>query len=113
MAKTRWFRVPIPAVAAGARSAVQQPATPDDNVRRHLTGIMVSNTTKLMHTIITVNGAPIADIEHGATNPASPVFPVDQWYEPGLPVQLVLVNDSAGALAVNTDAWMYRYELET
>jgi len=106
----RYVRFSIPAVAAGAKSGATAVPTFDDSVPRRLTGILSTNQTKLIHTIVDVAGRVIADIDGGVMAQQHDFIPLDQDYPVGVSLSVNVANDSAGALAVNTDAIVLRYE---
>ena len=112
MAITRYVRFSIPAVAAGARTNPTLVPSFDDQVTRRLVGFLTTNQTKLIHTQVDIAGRVYVDIDHGLAAQQKDWIPVLQQYPPGLPFSLNVINDSAGALAVNTDAITLKYEVD-
>jgi hypothetical protein len=112
MAITRYVRFAIPAVAAGARTNPTFVPTFDDQVKRRLVGFLTTNQTKLIHTQVDVAGRVFLDIDHGLAAQQKDWVPVLQEYPAGLAFSVNVINDSAGALAVNTDAINLKYEVD-
>ena len=107
----KFARFQIPAVAAGATLGETFIVTPDDSKPRKVTGILSSNQTKLIRTVLMKTGLPIADIDDGVMAQQRDFITVDQSYDSGVQISLDVRNNSAGALAVNTDAIVIRYEV--
>lgn len=106
----KYVRFQIPAVAAGAQLNETQVNTPDDNSRRTVTGILSTNQTKLIRTVLMQTGQPIADIDNGVMAQQRTFIDINTAYGSGVPISVDVRNGSAGALAVNTDAIVIRYE---
>lgn len=106
----RYVRFAIPAVAAGGRSGPTNVATFDDNAARVLRGYLSTNQTKLIHTQIDVAGRVFADLDGGVQAQQRDWIPLDQPYPIGVLISVNVINDSAGALAVATDAIVLKYE---
>lgn len=111
MAETKYARFQIPAVGAGATLGETQVATPDDTRQRTVTGILSTNQTKLIRTVLMHTGNPIADIDDGVMAQARDFYKVNESYPGGTQISVDVRNNSAGALAVNTDAIVIRYEV--
>lgn len=107
----KFARFQIPAVAAGAVMGETAINTPDDQKPRKVTGILSTNQTKLIRTVLLQSGQPIADIDDGVMAQQRDFIPVDAQYTAGLAITLDVRNNSAGALNVNTDAIVIRYEV--
>lgn len=106
----RYVRFQIPAVAAGARSGPTNVPTFDDNAPRTLRGYLSTNQTKLIHTQVDVAGRVFADLDGGVQAQQRDFIPLDQAYPLGVLFSVNVINDSAGPLAVNTDALVLKYE---
>lgn len=105
----RYARAIAPATAAGVISAVQSIQTIDDNVDRRVTGVAWTNQTRLIGLVVLVNGVPIAAIDGGVSLENMGFYPFDETYGAGLLFQFQVNNNSAGALAANTDVVIFRY----
>jgi nitrous oxide reductase len=106
----KYARFQIPAVAAGAQLGETNVNTPDDQVNRKVTGILSTNQTRLIRTVLMKQGTPIADIDNGLMAQQRDFIAADAQYGGGLPITVDVRNSNAGALAVNTDAIVIRYE---
>lgn len=109
MAQTKYFRFQIPAVGAGVTLGETQITTPDDSKPRTVIGILSTNQTKLIRTVLLHTGNPIADIDNGIMAQQRGFIPVSESYPGGTPISVDVRNNSAGALAVNTDAIVIAY----
>lgn len=107
---TRYARFAIPAIAAGARTGPLNVPTFDDASPRRLVGFLMTNQTKLIHVQIDVAGRVIADIDGGVQAQQRDWIPLDQDYPVGVFLSVNVINDSAGALAVATDAIVLKYQ---
>lgn len=106
----RYVRFAIPAVAAGARTNPTNVATFDDNAQRTMRGYLSTNQTKLIHAQVDIAGRVFADLDGGVQAQQRDWIPLDQTYPPGTLFSVNVINDSAGALGVNTDAIVFKYE---
>lgn len=106
---TRYVRFAIPAVASLARTGPTNVPTFDDNAPRKLVGYLSTNQTKLIHTQIDVAGRVFADLDGGLQAQQRDWIPLDQDYPLGVLISVNVINDSAGALAVSTDAIVLKY----
>lgn len=111
MAEVKFVTFQIPAVAAGAVLGETFISTPDDTRPRHVTGILSTNQTKLIRTVLMKTGNPIAVVDDGVMAQQRDFVKVDETYPGGVQISLDVRNASAGALAVNTDAITVRYEV--
>ena len=107
----KYARFQIPAVAAGGTLTETQVTTPDDAQNRRLTGVLSSNQTKLIRTVVMKTGQQIADLDNGVMAQQRDFIPLDVRYDQGVIMSVDVRNNSAGALAVNTDAIVLRYEV--
>lgn len=106
----RYLRFQIPAVAAGATMGETFVASPDDPKPRRVLGILSTNQTKLIRTVLMKTGFPVADLDDGVMAQQRDFIPQDQTYEGGVQISVDVRNNSAGALAVNTDAIVIKYD---
>lgn len=111
MAEPKFVTFPIPALGAGAALGETFISTPDDTRPRRVTGILSTNQTKLIRTVLMKTGNPIAVIDNGLMAQQRDFVKVDEQYPGGVQISLDVRNASAGALAVNTDAVTVRYEI--
>lgn len=111
MAQTKYQRFPIPAVGAGVALGETQVATPDDSSPRTLRGVLSTNQTKLISTVVLKTGTIIAIIDDGVMAQQRGFIPLNTVYESGKPMSVDVRNASAGALAANTDAIVLQYEV--
>jgi|SRR5579859_418078 len=113
MAVTRYVRFAIPAVAAGAATGPTAVPSFDDQVPRRLVGFLSTNQTKLIHTQLDVAGRVFADLDGGVMAQLKDWLPLLQAYPVGVQFSVNIINASAGALAVNTDAIVLKYEVDS
>ncbi len=106
----RYARFQIPAVAPAARTGPTNVVTFDDAKPRRLLGFLTSNQTRLIHTQIDIAGRVFADIDHGLAAQQRDFIPVDQQFDSGIIISVNVINDSAAALLVNTDAIVVKYD---
>ncbi len=111
MAELKYIRFQIPAVAAGAILGETPVITPDDPRPRVVKGVLSSNQTKLIRTLVMKTGNPIADIDNGVMAQQRDFIPLNEAYPGGTQITVDVRNNSAGALAVNTDAIVLAYEV--
>lgn len=111
MAEIKYFRFQIPAVAAGATLGETFVPTPDDPKPRKVVGILSSNQTRLIRTLLMHTGNPIADIDNGVMAQQRDFIPLNEDYPGGTQISVDVRNNSAGALAVNTDAIVIAYQV--
>lgn len=111
MAERKSVRFQIPAIAAGASLGETFISTPDDTRPRTVVGILSTNQTKLIRTVLMHTGNPILDIDDGIMAQQRDLIDVNESYPGGVQISLDIRNNSAGALAVNTDAVVIFYEL--
>lgn len=107
----RYARFAIPAVASLARTGPTNVPTFDDLAPRVLRGYLSTNQTKLIHTQIDVAGRVFADLDGGVQAQQRDWIPLDQQYPTGVLFSVNVINDSAVALAVSTDALVLKYEV--
>lgn len=106
---TRYARFAIPAIAAGASTGATAVPTFDDQVPRKLVGFLMTNQTKLIHVQLDAAGRVFADLDGGIMAQQRDFIPLDQDYPVGVALSVNILNASAGALAVNTDALVLKY----
>ena len=111
MPEKKFVTFQIPAVAAGAVLGETFISTPDDTKPRHVTGILSTNQTKLIRTVLMKTGNPIAVIDNGTMAQQREFIETDENYPGGVQISVDVRNASAGALAVNTDSITIRYEV--
>lgn len=107
---TKYVRVAIGAVAAGAQKGDTFVGSFDDDKPRKITGIWSGDTTALIHTQIKVAGTPYVDVDDQVFAHLNQFLDCDVSYGATQQFQLNVVNDSAGALAVG-QAVTIRYEV--
>lgn len=105
----RYVRFAIPAVAAGGRTGPTNVPSFDDNAPRQVVGYLSTNQTKLIHAQLDVAGRVYADLDGGVQAQQRDWIPIDQQYPAGVAISVNVINDSAGALAVSTDAIVFKY----
>lgn len=111
MAERKSVTVTVPAVAAGAVAGETFISTPDDTRQRHVIGILGTNSTKLMRTVLMRTGNPIEVIDNGLMAQQREFFKVDSIYPGGVQISFDFRNASAGAQAANTDSITFFYEV--
>lgn len=111
MPEIKFVTFQVPAVAAGAVLGETFISTPDDTKPRHVTGILTTNSTKLMRAVLMKVGAPIAVIDNGLMPQQRDFIKVDENYPGGVQISLDFRNASSGALPINTDSITVRYEV--
>lgn len=111
MAEIKYVRFQIPAVGAGVALGETQIQTPDDSKPRTVTGILSTNQTKLIRTVLLHTGNPIADIDDGIMAQQRGFIPVNEPYPGGTPMSVDVRNNSAAALAAATDAIVIQYQV--
>lgn len=111
MAEIKYVRFQIPAVASLATLGETPIVTPDDPRPRTVTGILSTNQTKLIRTVLMRTGNPICDIDNGLMAQHRDFIPVNETYPGGTQITVDVRNNSAGALAVNTDAIVIQYQV--
>jgi hypothetical protein len=96
-------QAPLPALpAAGANTGLFALITPDDNLTRTVTGIYVSDQTRLGHTQLFNGQRKAADIMHELFAVVDQFVTLDETFAPGIQINLIVFNDSVGALTANT-----------
>lgn len=111
MAQRKVIRFQIPAVAAGAALGETFVPTPDDTRQRTVVGILSTNQTRLIRTVLMHTGNPIEDIDNGIMAQQREFFHVNEVYPGGVQISVDVRNNSAGALAINTDAIAIFYDV--
>lgn len=111
MAQRKTVRFAIPAVGAGAALGETYISTPDDTRQRTVVGLLSTNQTKLIRTVLMHTGNPIEDVDNGVMAQQRDYWKANEVYPSGVQISLDVRNNSAGALAVNTDAIVVLYEV--
>lgn len=104
MAEKKAVRFVIPAVAAGANLGETFISTPDDRRERHVYGLLSTNQTKLVRTVLMRTGNPIMDVDGGVMAQQRDFIDADETYPAGVQISLDIRNGSGGALVANADA---------
>lgn len=108
---TRYVRVVVPTLAAGASSVRTVISTFDDDKPRKVTGIIIGNPSNFMHTQLDISGVVIADIDHSVMSLTQQMLPLDASYPVGVQVAATFVNGSAGLITAPHDIVTVRYEV--
>lgn len=99
-----------PAVGAGASLGETNLNTFDDDVTRKVTGILSTNQTALVRTVLLQKSKMVADIDGGIMAQQRTFIDIDTTYVGGIPITVDVRNESGAPVGANTMAIVVRYE---